>query len=240
VESADDTPGRLVAAATQLIADGGQEATSLRAVSRAARSNAAAVHYHFGGRDELLTAVVAQLLRPVQRRRLELLEQVGRRHGPLAPAVAVVDALVRPDLELLAQLHPDRVRVANLLGQPAVPGSAVAALLERQFDALAAAALPLLDPVVPVEELRERLRWVRAVASSVLAGAAEQDTVDDRLEWLVGFAAAGLSAPPAPRPSRPPKAARSAGGGPASKAARSGDAAGAGKQPKPKKRKKTA
>src|SRR5215813_8847975 len=114
----DDTPGRLVAAATQLIADGGEEATSLRAVSRAARSNAAAVHYHFGGRDELLAAVVARLLEPVQSQRLE--------------------ALVRPDLELLAELRPDRVRVAQLLGRPAEPGTAVAALVERQFEELAA------------------------------------------------------------------------------------------------------
>jgi hypothetical protein len=114
------------------------------------------------------------------------------------PAAAVVDALVRPDLELLAQLRPDRVRVARLLGQPAVPGSAVAALLERQFEAMAAGAVPLLDPAVPADELRQRLRWVRAAASAVLAGATEQDTVDGRLEWLVGFAAAGLSAPPTP------------------------------------------
>ena len=124
----DDTPARLVAAATQLIADGGEEATSLRAVSRAARSNAAAVHYHFGGRDELFAAVVERLLEPVQRRRLELLDALRRP----APVAAVVDALVRPDLELLAQLRPDQVRVARLLGRPAEPGTAVAELLERQ------------------------------------------------------------------------------------------------------------
>jgi AcrR family transcriptional regulator len=191
----DDTPARLVAAATQLIADGGEEATSLRAVSRAARSNAAAVHYHFGGRDQLLAAVVAELLEPVQRRRLELLDSL---RAP-APAAAVVEALVRPDLELLAELGPDRVRVAQLLGRPAEPGTAVVALLERQFDELAARAVALLDVAAPADELLRRLRWVRAVATSVLAAApgtgGDEDTVDGQVARLVGFCAAGLSAP---------------------------------------------
>jgi AcrR family transcriptional regulator len=195
----DDTPARLVAAATQLIADGGEEATSLRAVSRAARSNAAAVHYHFGGRDELLAAVVAGLLEPVQVRRLELLEALP----PRAPVTAVVEALVRPDLELLAELQPDRVRVARLLGQPAEPGTAVAALLERQFEVLAARAVSLLDVAASADELLRRLRWVRAVTASVLAAAPEtvddEDTVDGQVARLVAFCAAGLSAPP-PRP----------------------------------------
>jgi AcrR family transcriptional regulator len=191
----DDTPGRLVAAATQLIADGGEEATSLRAVSRAARSNAAAVHYHFGGRDQLLAAVVADLLEPVQHHRLDLLDSLRRP----APVVSVVEALVRPDLELLAELGPDRARVAQLLGRPAEPGTAVAALLERQFAELAARAVALLDVGVPADELLRRLRWVRAVVASILATAPEtddgsEDTVDGQVAGLVGFCAAGLAA----------------------------------------------
>src|SRR5689334_21247833 len=193
----DDTPGRLVAAATQLIADGGEEATSLRAVSRAARSNAAAVHYHFGGRDQLLAAVVADLLEPVQHHRLDLLDSLRRP----APVASVVEALVRPDLELLAELGPDRARVAQLLGRPAEPGTAVAALLERQFEQLAARADALLDVTASADEMLRRLRWVRAVVASILATAPEtddggEDTVDGQVARLVGFCAAGLAAPP--------------------------------------------
>ena len=222
----DDTPARLVAAATQLIADGGAEATSLRAVSRAARSNAAAVHYHFGGRDELLAAVVERLLEPVQRQRLELLDSLN---AP-APVAAVVEALVRPDLELLAELRPDRVRVARLLGQPPEPGSAVAALLERQFGALAAKAVALLDVATSGDELRRRLRWVRAVAASVLATAptdedAEdeedtdaEDTVDGQVARVVAFCAAAVSAPPTRRQAARGPARRAAGPAKAGKA----------------------
>jgi AcrR family transcriptional regulator len=202
VPTADDTPARLVAAFTELIADGGEEATSLRAVSRAANSNAAAVHYHFGGRDELLAAVVDAMLEPVHRRRLELLDEARQRSGDRAPVAAVAAALVRPDLELLARLRPDRIRVARLLGQPAAPGSAVSALVDRQFTALAGTVLPLLDPAVPPDEQRERLRWVLATSASVLATAGTDEPDEAR---LVGFCAAGLAAPPTPaRPTSPP------------------------------------
>ena len=220
--TADDTPARLVAAATQLIADGGEEATSLRAVSRAARSNAAAVHYHFGGRDELLAAVIAALLEPVQRRRFELLDE-ARARAEAVPADVIAAALVRPDLELLAELRPDRVRVARLLGQPAAPGSAVASVLDRHFEALAAVVVPMLDPAVAPDERRQRLRWVLAASASNLAASAsnlasvsnlasaeEADELDGAR--LVAFCAAGLGAPPtAVVPPQPPaKAAKTA------------------------------
>src|SRR4030088_570509 len=73
----DHTAARLVAAAERLFAQGGEEATSLRAITREARSNAAAVHYHFGGRDELLRALVDQHLGPLSGLRERLLEQAA-------------------------------------------------------------------------------------------------------------------------------------------------------------------
>jgi AcrR family transcriptional regulator len=223
--TADDTPARLVAAATQLIADGGEEATSLRAVSRAARSNAAAVHYHFGGRDELLAAVIAAILGPVHRRRFELLDE-ARALAETVPAEVIASALVRPDLELLAELRPGRVRVARLLGQPAAPGSAVASVLDRHFETLAAVVVPMLDPAVAPDERRQRLRWVLAVSRSVLAAADGADDSDEAR--LVGFCAAGLGAVPTPVPPA----------GPPSKTAKTAKSKAA--ATKPKKRRKSA
>jgi AcrR family transcriptional regulator len=205
----DDTPARLVAAFTELIADGGEEAISLRAVSRAARSNAAAVHYHFGGRDELLAAVIGALVEPVQQRRFALLDEARARHGDPVPPAALALALVRPDLELLAGLSPDRVRVARLLGQPAAPASAVAAVLDRQFAALASKVLPMLDPAVSTDELQQRLRWVLAASASVLATAGTSDEPDEAR--LVSFCAAGLAAAPTRVPRSPDRPRTKAG-----------------------------
>src|SRR3954468_22077976 len=87
VSDLDDTATRLVLAAEALFADGGEESTSLRAIAREARSNAAAVHYHFGGRDELLRAVLRRHFDPVHSERLRLVDQLPRP----APVSAVVE-----------------------------------------------------------------------------------------------------------------------------------------------------
>src|SRR5262245_49404358 len=103
-----------------------------------ARSNAAAVHYHFGGRDELLCAVLERYLGPLTSRRLDLLDDVAVHPGDPSAATDLVAAVVRPDLELLAELRPHRVRVARLLGRASsLPGPAVSALVEREFATLA-------------------------------------------------------------------------------------------------------
>jgi AcrR family transcriptional regulator len=97
-----------VAAAERLFAEGGEEATSLRAVTRAAISNAAAVHYHFGGRDGLLRAVLDRHLAGRQQRRCGLLDKAVDQYGGHVPVEAVVTAVVRPDLDLLAKLRKNR------------------------------------------------------------------------------------------------------------------------------------
>ena len=204
----DDTPGRLVAAAEELFAQGGEEATSLRAITRAARSNAAAVHYHFGGRDELLRAVVEHHLLPLNARRFALLDQAIAQYGEAVPVAVVVAAMVRPDLDLLATLRPDRVRVARLLGRAAVSsGSAVAASMRGQFDALAARVAPVLRvslPEVPPDELHQRLRLVWATVAATLA-ATDESPGPDEAARLLAFCAAGLGAP-ATIPTPPEKA----------------------------------
>ncbi|MDP2774389.1 MAG: helix-turn-helix domain-containing protein, partial [Nocardioides sp.] len=48
------TERRLLLAAERLFAQQGIAATSLRSIMAAAEANVAAVHYHFGSKDELL------------------------------------------------------------------------------------------------------------------------------------------------------------------------------------------
>jgi AcrR family transcriptional regulator len=203
----DHTAARLVAAAERLFAEGGEEATSLRAITREARSNAAAVHYHFGGRDELLRAVLDQYLGPLAERRSRLLDLTKVHHGEPVPVEALIEAAVRPDLELLAALRDGRVQVARFLGRAyTLPGAAVAELVERQFGALARQALPMLRqslPAVNEANLRQRLRLVMAGVVFLFATAPDpgaagplgSDDVDEQVRRLVAFCAAGMSAP---------------------------------------------
>ena len=65
----------LLAVATKLFAARGYHPTSLRAVTRAAKVNLAAVHYHFGSKQSLLEAVIARRLGPLNTERQARLDQ---------------------------------------------------------------------------------------------------------------------------------------------------------------------
>jgi AcrR family transcriptional regulator len=212
VSDFDDTPARLVAAAERLFAEDGEEATSLRAITRAALSSAAAAHYHFGGRDGLLRAVLDRHLGGRQGRRLKLLDRTVEQYGDDVPVPVLLTAILRPDLELLAKLRKRRVQVARFLGRAfALRSPAVSDYLDRQFVELADRVLPLLStalPAVPIAELRSRLGLVLDSVAMLYATAPDPgqpaplgtDDVDGQVRGLVAFAAAGMAAPPARRP----------------------------------------
>src|SRR5260370_979036 len=56
----ENTAARIIDAAERLFIRDGIDATSLRAVTREAGVNVAAIHYYFGSRDELLRARAAR------------------------------------------------------------------------------------------------------------------------------------------------------------------------------------
>ncbi len=207
-----DTAARLIAAAERLFVDEGEAATSLRAVARAANASAAAVHYHFGGRDELLRAVYHRQLAAVAERRLRRLDELGAAGAPVALA-DLVAAVVRPDLELLAKLRRHKVEVARFLGRSRT-SPVMATTVRAQAERLAARVLPLLRPSlvgIGDAELRLRLDLIDACVAGLFAGAPDpgetgplgSDDVDEQVRRLVAYCAGGLSAPPVAREPRP-------------------------------------
>jgi AcrR family transcriptional regulator len=198
----DETPNRIIAAAERLFAEGGEDATSLRAITRAAGVNVAAVHYHFGGRDELLRAVLDRKLGPLNARRLDLFD------GASGTVDDLLRAFLRPDLELIADLRAaGQVALCRFMGRAyAQPGPAVAGFMQRQFEPVAARLYPLLEaavPHVPPAEVRVRMRLVVAVITALFVGATPPgepgplgtDDIDEQLDRLVAFLAPGLAAP---------------------------------------------
>lgn len=95
----DSTRDRILDAGERLFAEHGY-AASLRGITSAAGVNLAAVHYHFGSKEELLVAVVRRRVDEANRRRLEALDRLEAA-GP--PAVeALVEVFLRPGLEFAA------------------------------------------------------------------------------------------------------------------------------------------
>ncbi len=93
------TRDKLLDAATALFAERGVANVSLAEIVRAAdQRNTSAIHYHFGGRDQVVEAILARHVPALRARRLELLEHA--RATPSDDVRSVAEALVRPVTEL--------------------------------------------------------------------------------------------------------------------------------------------
>ena len=234
-----DTPSRgstaaaLIDAAEGLFAIDGFERASLRAVMRAAGADPGSVHYHFGGRPALAAAVLDRLLAPLNARRLALLDQaraitaittttaVGsgarieeaadvEREGRAIPLPILVDALIRPDLEVAADLRSRGSGRSRLIGAIYLnPAAFVTERVEAHFEPVARRFQPELMAAVPgadPEVLAWRVRWiVFGTLGALLADPDEpfRRPIDELADRLAVDLAAALAAPPVnPSPSR--------------------------------------
>jgi len=204
--SAIGTREALLDAAEHVFARDGFAGASLREIMREAGANPAAVHYHFGGKDGLLEAVLDRVVDPITDRRLELLDQLRvSADGAAIPVRDLVDAFIRPDFEAIERLQSRGAARARLVGHAyGQPNEVVSAIIARQFDPVGSAyfpeffrALPHIDPDV----LRWRLRWCVVGVIVMLfsnaddpAGPIDRHDRDASQRRAVDFVTAGLEA----------------------------------------------
>ncbi|GIU74300.1 MAG: hypothetical protein KatS3mg004_1387 [Bryobacteraceae bacterium] len=164
---ADTTRTRILDAAERLFAERGFAGASLRDITAEAHVNLAAVNYHFGSKDELFLQVVLRRLEPVNRRRLELLEEAEQRPGG-ARLEDVARAFVRPVIEVrhaegesgaLSKL------MARVVGEP---GGWAEKLLPVAFAGVAARFLAAIERAMPGAR-REDLVWGLVFSAGVLS-----------------------------------------------------------------------
>lgn len=202
-----DASQRIVRAAEQLFAEGGEDATSLRAITRRAGVNVAAIHYHFGGRDELLRAILDLKIGPLNEHRLLLLDEAEASYGEPVPVQALLRAFLLPDLHLLASLRESgQFQFCRFMGRAYTePSPAVAGFVNQQFAVVSERFMPLLSralPQVPATQLHVRMRMVVAVVTVMFANAAPpgqpgmlgSDDIDEQLDSLLSFLTPGLVA----------------------------------------------
>ncbi len=95
IDQSRRTRDRLLDAAEELLLTTGYEAVSVRAICARADANPAAVHYHFGSKEELVTALLESRLAPLWTGRLAAIP-------PQPTVAALVAAILAPLNELLA------------------------------------------------------------------------------------------------------------------------------------------
>jgi AcrR family transcriptional regulator len=197
------TKDKIIEIAERLFGEQGYESTSLRQVIFEAGVNLAAVHYHFGSKEELLDAVVLRGAIPMNEERLALLDRYEKEAAPgPVPLENVLRASLVP-LFRTAERSPQFVKLmGRIIGEGLMP-TMIAKHFQPLFERFMGALRRSL-PDLPPEELLWRIQFMFGATAQVLRGphlfAPPQGNVaaaigEEMAERLVGFMVAGFQAP---------------------------------------------
>lgn len=192
------TRRRIVKVAEKLFADQGVDAVSVRAVNTACGLGSAAVHYHFGSKEQLLEAVILEHGESIREAIMARVTALAEREEPPSTR-ELVEALAVPYLDLMRKEPVRGTRFMKIIAQLAAADNAqLAQLSAPTYEALQAEvrrAFPDVDPAL-VE-----LRWnIAASALLALMAAAERrpkgEISDGRAyaDELISFAVGGIDA----------------------------------------------
>lgn len=122
-------------ATERLVAANGFEATSLRAITAAAKVNLAAVNYHFSTKDSLIVAMLNRRMKPLNEARIAMLDHFEKEaEGKPVAVEKILEALFRPVLELIARPSRGGRNFLRLLALClAEPGAYLRPLIEQEF-----------------------------------------------------------------------------------------------------------
>src|ERR1700722_15427950 len=109
-----ETQDKILDTAERLFGDQGYAGTSLRQIIAEAGVNLAAIHYHFGSKEELLDQVVLRKAGPVNERRLVELARVEAEAGVNGPDL---DDLLRAFLKPMADSACDHPEFSRVMGR---------------------------------------------------------------------------------------------------------------------------
>ena len=198
-----DTKDKILDAAERLFGEEGYAATSLRQIIAQAGVNLAAIHYHFGTKEELLDQLISRRADPVNRMRLDRLERAEAEAAGTPVAIEkILDAFLRPAAEMSVK-YPGMPRV---MGRLYAEGS-LPEIIQRHFLPTGqrfAAALRRTLPDLPEDEFGWRMHFTLGAMAHALLGrrvfeSAADEGLEKRLTCLVAFVAAGFRAPAASR-----------------------------------------
>jgi AcrR family transcriptional regulator len=195
------TKDRILDTAERLFAEQGIDATSLRQIIGEADVNLAAIHYHFGSKDDLLAQVIARKAEPVNQKRLALLDQLLARKAPQPLSIEeILYAFMAPMAEV-AEQNPQFVRVMGRIHAEGLMASVVA----RHFQAIIARfseGMRRALPDLPAAEFVWRVHFMVGAMAHTMCVApffpgipVEPGSFNQRIDRLIAFVSAGFRAP---------------------------------------------
>ena len=203
-----DTRERILDVAERLFGERGFPATPLRDITTEAGVNVASVNYHFGSKEALLAEVLERRLKPINARRLELLDAVEAQAGDGPPELeAVIRAFLSPPFHSQRMWGDKGRNFLRLVGRiHGETNEEFRATFVKQFDAVLdrfRTALHRARPELDEADLSWRMLFMVGSMAFTMSwgptllasgrGAARDP--EDVLESLVLYAAAGMAAP---------------------------------------------
>jgi AcrR family transcriptional regulator len=204
---------RLIDASEQLFADHGWNAVSIRTIVAAADVNLAALHYHFGSKEQLLAEIFAARAKPIAEERMRLLAAIDLDDAPSLERI--LEAFLRPALTIGSDHRFGGRAFVKLRARLATEPEAVSRrILANAFDESSGEFLTALGralPEIPRADLEWRFHFMLGAMFYTMAdagriqsltdGRCDPGRVEDALENIIPFLAAGFrSAPNSVRP----------------------------------------
>lgn len=203
-----DTKEQILNAAEELFARHGYAGTSMRAITKAAGVNLAAVNYHFGTKEKLLSAVVLRRVDPISQARLHSLDELeSAAAGEPLPLESVLRAFIIPVFSIgAAGGKPGSEAFLRLIGRLySEPVESLTAILAERLGEVArrfSAAFGRTLPELALVDLVWRMEFVIGMLCHILmagdrlalltGGVCDMSDVDELTDRLVEFAAAGM------------------------------------------------
>ncbi len=198
-----DTRDKLLDTAERLFSEHGLDAISLRQIIGEAGVNLAAIHYHFGSKEELLDALVMRKAGPVNNERLAMLDRVEGDAGPQGPSLEqVLDAFFAP----MARAAGESPRFVRLMGRIYAEGQLLP-LVHRNFQPVIARFFPAMRkalPGLPQEEFVWRMHFMIGAMAHTLCSSPDpafvanrEWAIAQRIDYLIRFLIGGFRAPAA-------------------------------------------
>jgi AcrR family transcriptional regulator len=195
-----DTREKIMDTAEWLFGQYGYSATSLRHIISEAGVNLAAIHYHFGSKQDLLDQVILRKAAPVNERRIKLLDQFEAEAAPQPVRVEkILEAFIAP--AIMIDKSPDFVKLMGRVHSEGLMPN----IAQRHFQPIIdrfLAALKRALPSMSAEELAWKTHFALGAMAHTLTGRpltfpeAARESPERVVQRLIAFIGSGFCTPP--------------------------------------------
>ncbi|MCG8605162.1 TetR family transcriptional regulator [bacterium] len=203
-----DTKTKLLDVAERLFAERGISATSLRNIIAEAGANIAAIHYHFGSKENLVREVFARRLRPLNQERLARLDKLEADQNKQPSLESIIEAFIEPVIRMKMGEPEKHEMILRLFGQVMTGSETLRCLVAKQLEEIVGRFLKALGDALPQlsrQELVWRFRFMTGALHTIMLHPpipkAMSDFMDDTvnvktiLMKVIPFLVAGFNAP---------------------------------------------